>query len=304
MSGGLPRPQIRVLRAPQSILRTTHCSSFRTWKGRHERANRHVFVLAKGIEETRIVNFATRLIGLIMVATLASIASADDQFSADPDGLALPPEAMAPAGAGEELPPMNMPEASMNGSNAGPSSVLAGPPQVADEQETPEAACPESQPYDMWGTHPAIPVSSGSWLDRGLWYAEADGIVADRVWSKRDKFLVSQDPNVNNLVFFRSLVLGGGGGVASLTTNRNIFLKRAHPGADAAANVTLGRFLFRDDDNRDHSLEFTAEGGGDWNQDMVLTSSTPFNLFVPIITDGGNRSFDSNTTTAGTGSSR
>jgi hypothetical protein len=249
------------------------------------------------------VNFATRLIGLIMVATLASMASADELFSADPDGLALPPEATAPTGAGEELLPINMPEASMNGPSAGPSSVLAGPPQVADEQESSEATCPESQPYDMWGTHPAIPVSSGTWLDRGLWYAEADGIMADRVWSKRDKFLVSQDPNVTNPAFFRAQGLGGGGGVANLTTNRSIFLKRAHPGEDAAANVTLGRFLFRDDDNRDHALEFTAEGGGDWSQDLVLTSSTPFNLFVPSITAGGNPTFEGGTT-AGTGSSR
>jgi hypothetical protein len=252
------------------------------------------------------VNFATRWIGLIMIAALAGTASADDLFSADPDGLPLPPEGMTAAGAGEELPPMNMPEVPMSPSDGATASVLTGPPQVAPGQQIPENECPESNPYDMYGSQPAVPISSGTWLDRGMWYAEADGIVGTRIWAKSDKFMASQDINVNNPLFFRSsqLVAGGGGGIVALNTNRNIWLKRGHPGGDPAANVTLGRFLFRDDDNRDHALEFTAEGGGDWNQDLILASTTPFNLYVPFITDGGNPSFDAGGGTPNTGSSR
>jgi hypothetical protein len=241
-----------------------------------------------------------------MIAMLAGAASADDLFPADPDGMSLPPETMAPAGVGEELPPMNSTATPMNPSSGAGSSLLAGPPQVAAEQQMPESECQASNPYEFYGSQPAVPISSGTWLDRGMWYAEADGVVGARVWTKRDKFMASQDINVNNPLFFRSaqVVAGGGGGVVALDSNRNIFLKRAHPGEDAAANVTLGRFLFRDDDDRDHALEFTAEGGGDWNQDLVLSSTTPFNLYVPFITDGGNPSFDAGGGTPNTGSSR
>jgi Putative beta barrel porin-7 (BBP7) len=255
------------------------------------------------------VNFTTRWIGLIMIVALASAASADDLFPVDPDGMSFPPEAMAPSSGGEELPPLTpplepiTPSAPSRPSHGATNSVLTGPPQVAPDQEIPDEGFGDANPYDMYGGEPAVPISSGTWLNRGMWYGEADGLMGNRVWAKRDKFMASQDSNVTNLLFFRSLLLQGGGGTAQLPTNRNIFLKRGHPGEDATANVTLGRFLFRDDDNRDHAVEFTAEGGGDWNQDLVLTSSTPFNLFVPVITDGGNRSFQAGTT-AGTGSSR
>jgi hypothetical protein len=253
------------------------------------------------------VNVATRWIGLLMLA-LTGVASAQGLPSLDPDGLALPPEAMAPGGPGEELPSMT------NAPSDGAPSVLAGPPQVALEGQPIDAACDANQPYDIWNSEPAVPISSGTWLDRGIWYASGDAVMTGRVWSRRDRFMASQDQNVNQIGFFRPLILGGGGGPSQLTTSRNIFLKRAHPGEDAAARVTLGKFLFRDDDNRDHALEFTAESGGDWSQDIVMTSATPNNLYVPIIIDGGNRSFDNNATnlngqgqtvnTPNTGSSR
>lgn len=258
------------------------------------------------------MNFATRWIGLLILA-LAGVASAEDMPSMDPDGLSLPPEAMA-GSMGEELPPINgMPMPTISAPapraiNDKGSSVLAAPPRVATDQQQPddgEMYGEQGQPEDMWNSQPAVPISSGTWLDRGIWFCQGDAVVTGRVWSVRDKFLASGDQNVNNLLFFRPLILGGGGGTSQLTSSRNVFLKRAHPGEDAAARVNLGRFLFRDDDNRDHSLEFTAEGGGDWSQDITMTSATPNNLYVPILVDGNNRSFDNNsTTTPNSGSSQ
>jgi hypothetical protein len=57
----------------------------------------------------------------------------------------------------------------------------------------------------------------------------------------------------------------------------------------------LGHFLFRDSKNRDHTVEFTAFGGGDWHQHRQISSVTPNGLFVPFVIDGGNRSFDNST---------
>jgi hypothetical protein len=53
--------------------------------------------------------------------------------------------------------------------------------------------------------------------------------------------------------------------------------------------------LFRDSRNRDHTVEFTALGSGDWEQNRVLASEDPFGLFVNFRVDGGNRSFDEST---------
>ena len=77
-----------------------------------------------------------------------------------------------------------------------------------------------------------------------------------------------------------------------LDTNRLLILNGALPGRDAAVRTTLGHFLFRDSRNRDHTVEFTGFGGGEWEQNRVITSEAPFGLFVPFVIDGGNISFD------------
>lgn len=132
--------------------------------------------------------------------------------------------------------------------------------------------------------------SSGTWLRRGFWYLETDGVIWNRLWNRDDKLVAAQDPQVNSPQFFSRL-----NPVPILTTNRLMYLESAHPGQDGSVRATLGHFFFRDSRNRDHLAEFTIMGGGDWEQDRVITSTVNFGLQVPFYIDGFNRSFDNST---------
>jgi hypothetical protein len=145
---------------------------------------------------------------------------------------------------------------------------------------------------EMHGHLPGLaPIeSTGTWLRRGFWYAEVDGVIWNRLWNRDDKLMAAQDPQVNQPTFFSRL-----NPVPILNTNRLMYLESAHPGQDGSVRFTLGNFLFRDSRNRDHSMEFTAFGGGDWNQDRVISSTVDFGLQVPFYIDGFNRGFDNST---------
>jgi Putative beta barrel porin-7 (BBP7) len=69
----------------------------------------------------------------------------------------------------------------------------------------------------------------------------------------------------------------------------------ALPGRDVAARGTLGNFLFRDDSNNDHTVEFTAQGGGTWEQQSTTTSVAANGLFVPFVVAGHNPTFNAST---------
>ena len=105
--------------------------------------------------------------------------------------------------------------------------------------------------YYPWDDQPAPIESSGTWLNRGVWYAEIDALVLYRSWQKADTFVAANDQNV---IIPESLPAVG----LQLQTNRILRIPSDHPGSDAGVRGTLGRFLFRDDHNRDHTLEFTA----------------------------------------------
>ena len=139
----------------------------------------------------------------------------------------------------------------------------------------------------MWSEIAPIE-STGTWLERGFWYCEADAVILNRIGiaticdsprkSKRQP-PAGQRPKPrlqSNLLGHESPVDSYGG----------------LPGRDAAVRTTLGHFMFRDSKNRDHTVEFTGFGGGEWEQNRVITSETPFGLFVPFVIDGGNISFD------------
>lgn len=145
---------------------------------------------------------------------------------------------------------------------------------------------------DLSGIFPGIaPIeSTGTWLRRGFWYVETDAVIWNRLWNRDDKLFAAQDPQVNSPAFFSRL-----NPVPILNTNRLMYLESAHPGQDGSVRATLGNFLFRDSRNRDHSAEFTIMGGGDWEQNRVITSTVDFGLQVPFYIDGFNRGFDNST---------
>jgi hypothetical protein len=206
------------------------------------------------------------------------------------------------SGWGDETPPeMTLP--SLNG----PGSVPYGMPSFGGEEETLPAPnslegyeTPQGDQYDLnancdypdagglWNQVAPIE-STGTWLRRGFWYAEADAVIFNRMWDRDDLRLAAQDVNVNMPPINNQSV---GFNPIFLNTNRLLILNGSLPGRDASVRTTLGHFLFRDSRNRDHNVEFTAFGGGIWDQGRVITSEDPFGLFVPFVVDGGNLSFD------------
>lgn len=233
------------------------------------------------------MTIATRLFGLIMTAALY----------VGPAGGAVGEE--LPIGS-DAMPSVSMP-ALQNGVALPPrtpideGSVLAEPGDLAPEslegyeefQEMPYDEYAVGQ-YDLWGGRPAPIDSTGTWLRRGFWYAEADAVIWNRFWNRDDKIYAAEDVNVTSPTFFLQPIL-------VFTSNRLLIVDGAHPGEDTSVRTTIGRFLFRDVKNRDHVAEFTVFGGGDWHQRRSLASEGNFGLFTPFYISGGNRSFDAST---------
>jgi hypothetical protein len=150
--------------------------------------------------------------------------------------------------------------------------------------------------HAFWANHPAPIESSGTWLRRGFWYAEADAVIWTRHWARDNAIMAAADPLVTSELFFTLRALNDPNlNFGVLTTNRLLNLDGSQPGEDASVRATLGHFLFRDSRNRDHTLEFTALGGGDWHQHRQLSSQNNFGLFVPFLVAGDNRTFNAST---------
>lgn len=206
---------------------------------------------------------ATLLVGVAMAQDLPRFDSAD--VETPPEGFTMMPYDEASA---------------MESSDTGEQSMVVGPVQsTVDSMVESDGTCGcNGSAYDLWDLEPVPIESTGTWLKRGLWFAEADVMVLMRQWSRHDLVLVSQD----------------GFQPPFTSSNRLLILRKAHPGQDATVRTTLGRYLFRDVDNRDHTAEFTVYTGGDWVQNQVL-GSPDGQLQVPFQIDGNNTSFDNST---------
>lgn len=237
-----------------------------------------------------MVNFATRWIGLIMITTLlVGGVAADDLPLPDPDGLELPEDSMLSSSMDEE--PLPMGDATPSAAHGESTSRLVSPqhdshmhdsgPMLHDGAPMVDGAYPADVQFDgdvepaghfyPWDPQPAPIESSGTWLNRGVWYVEADVIMLHRIYQRSDTLLAFEN---------------------NQATNRLMFLPASHPGADAGVRTTLGRFLFRDDHNRDHTLEFTAFTFGEFTSDVAIGSLVANNLFVPTDIAGNNPTFN------------
>jgi hypothetical protein len=251
------------------------------------RPKRNLFVRLLPSGEIEIMTNSTKLIGLIMTAVLAAGAGLAQAQPASEWGEELPPELGFPGASAGALPAGTMQPSTGEENLPAPQGVVA--PSVEGYDLEAEAGYPEIA--GLWN-HAAPIESTGTWLERGFWYAEADAVILNRMWDRNDLRLAAGDPNVNNPPVNNSSL---GFNPIFLNTNRLLILNGALPGRDAAVRTTLGHFLFRDSRNRDHSIEFTAFGAGDWEQNRVITSEAPNGLFVPFRVDGGNQSFDGST---------
>jgi hypothetical protein len=234
---------------------------------------------------------STRIFGLFMTLALGAGISLAQGPMLTSSGDDVPPDMQLPLPSSERATPMTTQQqpvyapASTSSASTNPYAV-----QNAESYDVPgECAYPDAG--GLWNEVAPIE-STGTWLRRGFWYAETDALVLTRTWDRNDLRMAAQDPNVNNAPVNQASL---GFNPIFLDTNRILILNGALPGQDANVRATLGNFLFRDSRNRDHAIEFTAIGGGTWEQDRQLSSATPNGLFVPFIIDGGNRSFDGST---------
>jgi Putative beta barrel porin-7 (BBP7) len=234
---------------------------------------------------------STKLIGLIMtVALWAGVVVGQGVPTSDwgdelPSDISLPSSQQMMGGA-----PMM----------TGPAPIDYGTVESTESLPSPYSYAPTSDGYGVgvdceqpdgggfW--HGAAPIeSTGTWLERGFWYCEADAVIFNRMWNRYDLRLAAEDINVNTPPINNQSV---GFNPIFLNTNRLLIINGSLPGRDAAVRTTLGHFMFRDSRNRDHTVEFTGFGAGEWEQNRVITSEAPFGLFVPFVIDGGNISFD------------
>jgi hypothetical protein len=176
-------------------------------------------------------------------------------------------DAMIPP-SGFDLPDESaMPDSNRPGESAAPrplqppaQSAQLGtvPPEAYDDRSEPRGSAPEELPpsvdmYDEgdfsltpdpipvspWGGEAPAPVwSSGEWFRSGIWYTNADFLIVRRD-RPRDRLLIGIDVTNPDNLFFN---YGGSGGV------------------EPAMRVTVGRFIGRDWQNRDHSVELSFLG--------------------------------------------
>ena len=126
--------------------------------------------------------------------------------------------------------------------------------------------------------------SSGTWLERGFWYAELDYLFLNRGWDRKGLRLAFEatQGTVPDGQFLNAPVIGV----------NELRIRGERPGAEGVGRVTLGRFLFRDSSNRDHTTELSWTGGGEWSQNASLDAATAAGLEVSDFIDRVNRSFD------------
>lgn len=233
------------------------------------------------------MTISTRLIGLIMALALWASVAAAQGMPASNLGDDMPPDLTLPSLNGASLPPATA--QGSNGDNASPPDDMQAAVDGDGTGECYDSDCHER--HNLWMELAPIE-STGTWLRRGFWYAETDAVIFNRMWSRRDQRMAADDPQV---ITPPQTGVSLGFNPIFLATNRVLILDGALPGEDATVRATLGNFLFRDSHNRDHTLEFTAIGGGQWEQDRQISSRDPNGLFVPFFIAGQNATFNAST---------
>ena len=152
------------------------------------------------------------------------------------------------------------------------------PSTAAEEVTAPAAMTPAGPPMidgptwdeDYWqGGHepPAPTCTSGTWFNRGKWYARQDFVYMNR-FGRDVRQLVADYTNYNPNV----------PGARPFEVDQSQRTLGFEPGG----RLTLGRFLCRDKKNRDHSLEFVFFGLFDWQQSNGMIARSEDSLFTLI----------------------
>lgn len=152
----------------------------------------------------------------------------------------------------------------------------------------PEAECNECGLFDL---EPALLESTGTWLRRGFWYTEVDAVILNMEFAKQKLVLMHQFTGIRQAT-------DDFGRIVSIPIGNSLLIYADEPNVETMPRIKVGRFLFRDSSNRDHTAEFTWFGGGQWSQTGSLeavpegTELESTSLSVLESVDHGNPSFE------------
>lgn len=133
---------------------------------------------------------------------------------------------------------------------------------------------PTVQSYELYDLQPAITESTSTNLRRGWWYSSVDLVLMTRQWN-RNGVILAVDRDLDSSGSLDGGSFGGGGALDDGDTSRQLVIKQSHPGREESARLRLGRFLYRDGSNRDHNIEFTLFGGGEFSSTASIFSDNP-----------------------------
>lgn len=238
---------------------------------------------------------------LVLQQSHARVADAQELLvppAGDASALGMPGFEMSGQGSGtrEALPEFELPEIAPTDAVSSPTLEPIATPSVAQGIDSGFEIGSDGEDYRIFDYTPAALESTGTWLRRGFWYSELDILIMDRVW-RRDNFVLA----------FQAT------GASTTGLDNTLIIEGGRTGAEATPRLNIGRFLFRDHKNRDHTIEFVAFGGGQWSTSGRLdataggTLTTGFdNIATGDLTgqitflqplDQGNVSFDGATST-------
>src|SRR3954471_9727377 len=147
---------------------------------------------------------STKLIGLIMTAALCAGRVA---FNLAGNSFAFG-QGMPAASLNDEIPPdmtLPLPEGAAQPTVQADVSDGRSTSDVSASQRSIDGYYPAGEGCDTY--HPSTgglwmqlaPIeSTGTWLRRGFWYAEADAVIFNRMWKRDDLRLAAEDVNVTN----------------------------------------------------------------------------------------------------------
>lgn len=188
----------------------------------------------------------------LALKTLTAVAASVAAIAATAQSLPTP--AFDPSGAGADM--------MAPGVEPVPAPTSVAPPPADTRGYRPLAPIPMHQhdalPLD--GCYPAVTESSGTWLKRGLWYADIEAVIMSRTWDSDGATLFQEFDLIQNqfLTNLQPFVIPN----ARVVQRQR--LGESSPGYDPTARLSLGRFLFRDQTNRDHTFEVVGWGGPEW----------------------------------------
>lgn len=212
----------------------------------------------------------------LMVLVLCSAnrkATALDLFQSQTLG-ELPPQLSTPGDAiSPGAPVLELPDEPMIYS---PAAERLNLPAETGDLSSDTVTSVQTRDFHLFDCDPALLESTGTWLRRGFWFAEVDAVLLNRRFDRNGVMLMQGEPPSNQFppIFYPHQLMGIDG---------------SRPGVEGAPRLKVGRFLFRDQTNRDHNLEFVAFGGGNWSQEGSFESDM---MFVPPQLKGTNQAFD------------